>query len=112
MLDVVLGTEDKMMHEKGAFIALGGLADWQNTSRYIRNSVIRSSDQTSLPEKHQTRLGLRNQCELARIEVEGAGRRKRMECETGGEDSMGTGLLVRGNRTHSGNQMVWLEYRV
>lgn len=112
MSDVVLDTEDKMMHEKGALIALRGLADRQNTSRYVRNSVIRTSDQTSLPEKHQTKLGLRNQCALARIEVEGAGRRTRMACETGGEDSMGTALLVMGNRTHSGNRMVWLEYRV
>ena len=62
--------------------------------------------------KVQFKLGLRNKCELARIEVNGAGRRRRVECVLEREDSVCTGLLVWENGTHSGNQMVWLEYGV
>lgn len=42
--------------------------------------------------------------------MEGAGRRKRVESVRRREDSMC--LLVRENRTPSGNQIVWLECRV
>lgn len=51
MSDIVLGTGDKMMHEKDTLIALRGLVDGQSTNRYLKNSVIRTSDQTRLPER-------------------------------------------------------------
>lgn len=47
--------------------------------------------------KVHSKLDLRNACELARMEVEGAGRRKRVERVTRREDSMSP--FVREDRT-------------